>query len=247
MARSTNRQLRSVGNLGDILKHAALVELAAMLRHTPATVTTLDTHAFLLHAPLADGERWNREVDELVSRHPAYARYAALEREALARTQRYRCSSGLVTDQLGDGRFATTLGEIDGETRAELREQVAEEGLANVVVADDAMAALRDAATRSASSLLVHVDPFSLSPALWSSLAPGLASVCAQSLEAVIVVYRYTRNAPSAWPDAPGSMLGPIAQIRGGPHEIAAYASARITEEVRAVCEALGWRVEATR
>ena len=73
---------------------------------------------------------------------PLDAGYAARERDALARTGRYRCSSGLVLDALGDRRGATTLGEADAATRAELREQIAHEQLADVLVVDDAVAAL---------------------------------------------------------------------------------------------------------
>ncbi len=246
MARPTNRQLRSVGNLGDILKHAALLELASMLAEATTKVRWIDTHTFLLHAPIADRERWNREVDALASAHPAYGRYAGLERESLARIARYRCSSGLVMDVLGDRRLSSALGEANGATRAELREQAEEERLASVSIADEAAAALRDARVDSAGPLLIHVDPFSLSQELWTSLAPALDAVCAASGAAALVVYRYTRGARSAWPPAPNGMLGPVAQIRGGPHEVAAYASPGIEGAVRQVCVALGWRPEAT-
>ena len=121
----TNRQSRSVGNLGDILKHAALVELASLLASRGAPVSHVDTHTFLLHAPAADRARWTREVDDLAARHPAYARYAALERAFFERTTHYRCSSGLVLDVLSDRRHCAVLGEANARTRAELAEQIA--------------------------------------------------------------------------------------------------------------------------
>ena len=77
MARPTNRQSRSVGNLGDVLKHGVLVELAGRL--ASPTLRYVDTHTFLLHAPAADPVRWSNEIDALVAAHPAYARYAALD------------------------------------------------------------------------------------------------------------------------------------------------------------------------
>jgi len=64
--------------------------------------------------------------------------------------------------------------------------------------------------------------------------------------EAVVVVYRYTRSGRSAWPDAPEGTVGPVAQIRGGPHEIAAYASRGVAAAVRDVCAGLGWHPEPT-
>lgn len=244
MARPINRQSRSVGNLGDILKHAALFQLASALAKK-GPVRYVDTHTYLLHAPLADAERWHREVDDLLATRPAYAGYAAHECASLTRTARYRCSSGLVVDVLGDRRAAAILGEANGATRAELREQIVEEGHASVVVVDEAATALRDASIVSGGTVLVHVDPFALTPLLWASLAPGLDGVCARAADAAIVVYRYTRSGPSPWPAAPsGTRL--VAETRGGPHEVAVYASRGFTDAARDVCEALGWRLVAS-
>ncbi|MDB4945847.1 MAG: hypothetical protein JWP97_5381 [Labilithrix sp.] len=58
-------QLGNVGNIGDILKHAALVELAAWLTRERTDVSFVDTHTFQLEAPLPDRARWEREVDAL--------------------------------------------------------------------------------------------------------------------------------------------------------------------------------------
>ncbi|AKF04294.1 hypothetical protein [Sandaracinus amylolyticus] len=241
MARPTNRQSRSVGNLGDVLKHAALIALAERLAHT--RVRYVDTHTFLLHAPLADLERWNADVERLVSEHPAYARYIAAERASLARTSHYRCSSGLVLDVLGHQRSTLVLGEANVVTRAELKEQIREERLVGVHVVDEAVAAL-EYRWRDTGPLLVHIDPFALSPELWRSLAPALDALCESSTDVAIVVYRYTRNARSPWPVAPRGTHGPVAQTRGGPHELAAYASPRMTSAVQEACASLGWRIE---
>src|ERR1019366_4813216 len=108
----------------------------------------VDTHTFQLHAPLPDRARWEREVDALASRHPAYATYAALERSSLARTLRYRCSSGLMLDTLGDLCACAVLGESNAASRAELASQLAAESAdrrANVHVVDAAAAVDRDA------------------------------------------------------------------------------------------------------
>lgn len=237
-----NPQSRNVGNPGDILKHAALVELASSLARGGSTVRYVDTHTFLLHAPPADVERWSRDVDALASVHPAYGRYAAIEREALARSGRYRCSSGLAIDALGERRGSATLGEADAVTRAELREQIEQEQLSNVAVVDEAAAALRGEREDAAAVVLVHVDPFTLSPGLWARLAPVLDEACARATEAVIVLYRYTRLAGSAWPRGPERMRGPVAECHRNPHEVAAYASAGVAEAVRETCAGLGWR-----
>lgn len=241
MLRSENRQTRSVANLGDILKHAAIVELGHTLAEHFGAVLFVDTHSFLLHAPPHDLARWQREVDERLARHPAYARYAARERDALAKTGRYRCSSGLALDVLGGARGAASLGEANGQTRATLREQLREEHRADVHLSDDALGALRSA-PEGARAALIHVDPFALTPALWSRLSPALDALCARTTDVALVLYRYTRSAPSPWPAAPTGTLGPVAETRGGPHELAAYASSGPRDLVLGVCESLGWR-----
>ena len=80
MSRTTNRQLSNVGNLGDIIKHAALVELAQLLLRGQSTVSFVDTHTFQLHAPLPDRKRGEHQMEGLTAQHPAYERYAAIER-----------------------------------------------------------------------------------------------------------------------------------------------------------------------
>jgi 23S rRNA A2030 N6-methylase RlmJ len=241
MARVTNRQLRNVGNLGDIVKHAALVELATFLARDHGDVSFVDTHAFQLYAPLADRARWDREVRALVNRHEAYARYEALERASLERTGEYRCSSGLVIDVLGEKRAHAVLGEANAATRAVLASQVKEEQLENVLVAEDAARVDDASRVREGATLLVHVDPFTLSDEVWSEIAPALDAMCGRSARAVIVAYRYSRNASAPWPRAPTGTTGPIGTVRHGPHDFAAYASSELVDDVHAVCASLGW------
>lgn len=247
MSRPVNRQSRSVGNLGDVLKHAALVELASLLAATTSRVDWVDTHTYLLHAPPADRERWAHEVEARLRRWPAYERYLEIQRASLAETSRVRCSSGLVMGVLGDRRGTTAMGEANGATREELRAQVSLAGWTDVSVAEDGVGALRavaDAdvdATGSGRGVLVHVDPFALTAEEWAPLASGLDAVCGGARSAVLVVYRYTRGGRTPWPAAPAGTVGPVAEVRGGPHLVAAYASASIVSDVRDACVSLGW------
>ncbi len=45
-----NRQLGNVGNLGDILKHGCLVQLARRLAERGEPMVYIDTHTFLIEA-----------------------------------------------------------------------------------------------------------------------------------------------------------------------------------------------------
>ena len=244
MARTENRQLGYVGNLGDIIKHAALVELSLLLARGRSKVSFVDTHAFQLHAPLPDRARWESDVDTLASRHSAYGTYAALEHASLALTGHYRCSSGLMLDVLGDRRASAVLGEANAASRAELTSQLAAEDVAkrtNVLLAHDAAAVDRESTIPAGGALLVHVDPFALSLETWSTFAPALHSMAARSAETVMVLYRYSRNARTPWPDARADLVTLVAETRGGPHEVCALASPDIADSVRGVCGALGW------
>lgn len=240
MARTENRQLANVGNLGDVIKHAALVELASRLADASLPVSFVETHTFQLHAPLPDRARWEAQLEELASKHAGYTRYATIERAFLARTGRYRCSSGLVLDVLGERRACAVLAESNAASRAQISSQLSAESAttrANVTLVDDAAAVDRAETVPAGGALLVHVDPFSLSTETWATFAPALSAMAARSACTAMVVYRYSRGARTAWP------LPMLAETRGGPHEVAAHASPELADVVREACASLGWNV----
>lgn len=238
---SRNRQTGHVGNLGDIIKHAVLVELGALLTETGSPVSFVDTHTFRLHAPLSRAERFHRELAAHLEQYPAAVRYAEIERAYLGRTGDYRCSSGLMLDVLGEHRVCAVLAEANGRTRAELTEQIAEEGHANVHVVDDASAVHRGAWVPVGGSLLVHVDPFALTPAVYAPIAPAIDTLAARASAAVFVFYSFIRAGRTPWPEPPPGTTF-IGENRGAPHEVAVYASPSVRDRVAVVCDALGFR-----
>jgi hypothetical protein len=217
------------------------VELATLLARDRSDVSFVDTHTFQLNAPLRDRARWEREVSALAAQYPAYERYAALERESFEKRSLYRCSSGLVLDALGSARTCAVLAEANARSRAGLSFELGAERFENVVVTNDAARVDDAARVLAGGALLVHVDPFSLSPALWSEIAPALSAMSARSADAAFVLYRYSRMARAPWPAAPKATSGPLMETRGGPHELAAYASPGLAAAVRDVCARLGW------
>lgn len=243
---SRNRQTGHVGNLGDIIKHAALVELGALLVDTGSPVSFVDTHTFRLHAPLSRAERFHRELAAHVEHYPAAVRYAEIERAYLERTGDYRCSSGLMLDVLGEQRVCAVLAEANGLTRAELKEQIAEEGHANVHVVDDASAVDRGAWVPAGGSLLVHVDPFALTKAVFAPIAPALDAMAARTSAAVFVFYSFIRAGRTDWPEPPHGTTF-IGENRGAPHEVVVYASPSVHDGVALVCDALGFQSKPVR
>lgn len=57
-----NIQYKNVGNLGDILKHAALINISRVI---PKNTLYVDFHTFQIHAPFSDYENWKKNVENL--------------------------------------------------------------------------------------------------------------------------------------------------------------------------------------
>jgi 23S rRNA A2030 N6-methylase RlmJ len=216
-----NVQDGNVGNRGDVLKHVALVELAALLRaRNPGGVRHVETHTFRLDAPLS--RAWSGE-----------GRYGALEAPWVARG-RYRCSAGLVADVLGPvGRLA--LAEAHPETRAALAAAVAAEGLVVDALVDEAFA-LGEIALPP-MPLLVHVDPFDHARRYWPLVERLLATWRRPEEDAVVLAFAYDKTDAIAWPEAPAGLVA-IGRRDDRPYGVAAWASPGIAEAARA---AVGW------
>ncbi|MBK6520004.1 MAG: hypothetical protein IPG04_39205 [Polyangiaceae bacterium] len=223
---SRNRQHGHVGNLGDVTKHAALVELAAMLAERFASVSFVDTHTFLLHAPLANAELWRREADNRLAKQPAYARYFDLERAYLERTGEYRCSSGLVLDVLGEQLACAVLGEANGLTRAELKGQLAEGGTPGCTSSTGPRGRQEAHVPSAGGAARASSTPSRSRP---GGPSPALDALSARAAAAVFVLYSFTRAGRTAWPVPPiGTSF--VAEHRGAPHEVALFVSAAVEE-----------------
>jgi len=232
---SPNVQDANVGNRGDIVKHAALVTLAALLRaRTPGPVRHIETHTFRLTAPLPDPELWRSRVAELgLSDHA----YAAIEAPWAAQG-RYRCSAGLVADTLG-APVSLLLAEAHASTRALLQAALAEEGLPVDALVDDAhaLAALPPGAP---APLLVHVDPFDHPVGYWPVVAALLSDWRLPTHDAIVLAFAYDKRGPVAWP-APPPGLAALGRLDLAPYGVAAWASPGIEGDARAALAALGW------
>jgi hypothetical protein len=219
-----NIQDRNVGNLGDIVKHAALVELAALLRaRNPGLVRHVETHCFRLVAPLPDPQGWAANAER------GSERYRRAELDWVARG-RYRCSAGLAADTLGPP-VELLLAEAHAETRAALSAALAEERLRATVV-DDA----HHLPTPSAAvPTLVHVDPFDHPAGYWPVVERVITSG-----DTVVLAFAYDKVGPISWPVAPGG-LQPLGRLDAGRYGLAAWASSEIAGPARNVLAGLGW------
>lgn len=252
-----NKQHKNVGNLGDILKHGALVRLAKLMRNRAikAPLLYFDTHAFLLQAPWNEGLIWKQAVNRQLAEYPYYKDYVRLQVERLARGAPYRCSAGLVIDVIRDIPHRIYLAEQDPQTRAQLQEQVRAEMIRGVSVVEHARQFSDTPPVggedfeyeKEDVALLALVDPFVLDHTEWAEIARALAGFVMPESHGVIQVFDYHKpDIPQPrWPEPPEGFLGPVATHVQGPYRHAVFATARMVDQVQEAVGMLGWRAHA--
>ncbi len=144
---------------------------------------------------------------------------------------------------LGHVPPALILAELDGDTRARLKEQLKIEQVEPHVVLDDARE-LPAVGVPNADVMYALVDPFALDAALWNSISKGLSRLAWSVNAAVVEVFTYDKARDHIdWPGAPSGFTGPIATMHRRPYHLAAYATDGIAEDSARACAALGWKV----
>lgn len=234
----TNIQYGNVGNLGDILKHAALTQLGSALRdRVGSDVSYVETHAFRLSAPIADPGEWKLESGRLAKSYDGYAPYIRLEQDPVARGE-YRCSAGLAQDVMAPA--ATWLAESDIRTRERLALQVQQEGLSGVTVVEAADHLPNAVRGKQRRGFLMLVDPFEDPTEYWPTVNGIVREVHHKDLAGAIVVFAYRRSA-LAWPPPPDGFVGPVATAGQLPFQLAVYATGSFEADSLQVLESLGW------
>jgi len=241
----TNRQEANVGNLGDILKHGALVALAEMLRRRLGSgpVNYLDTHAFRLRARLPNAGEWQTTVDRLRRRHPAYDRYLEVEEPEIA-TGGYLCSVGLAARTLGTCRMF--LAESHGPTRRMLEAQLAGARLMPTLLLDDMHTFPEQDLVGHAGDLLALIDPFQQNEQewreTWMSASAAVGGLHRAGANGVVLGFQFRRQGEAPlWLEPPPGFVGPLAQAGCRPYHLATYAAEGIAAEVTATLLELAW------
>jgi hypothetical protein len=236
-----NEQYGNVGDLGDILKHGALVELAVMTNTQDSRpVTYVETNTFLLRAPVAN-KNWQEEVAVELSSWPRYQRY--YEREVReVREGNYRCSCGLALDFLPGATLY--LAENNPPTRAILQEQLAAESVTPARLVSEAQSFAKVEFSGELGPLLMLVDPFDRPQAYWKAVSNLASALCGPQEAGAIEVFQYDEQ-PVDWPEAPLGFLGPVASIDRTPFQLAVYATAVSADHARSVLSQMGWSAHA--
>ena len=237
---SANRQSGNVGNLGDILKHAALVNLAKLLssRNPDSNLNYLETHAFQLHAVCPNPTKWRVECQQEMSKHPVYKDYAGAEEKYIAVGQ-YRCSSGLIVDTLP--RCSMYLCESDSATRQILTQQLAQAGVSPELILSDAIGLQYLCAAKNPGAFLALVDPFTLPDDVWDAFSVSCDAMRAPERDGIVLVFAWSKRGQVIWPTPPTGFVGPVMTLSRAPFFLAAYATNAILQEVGKTLKALGW------
>ncbi len=247
-----NKQLENVGNLGDILKHGALVRLAKLMstKAIKAPLLYFDTHAFMLNAPWNNTLKWKQAVNRELSQHPYYKDYVRLEADRLDEDEGYRCSAGLVIDVINDIPHRVYLAEKDDEARRKLQDQVRSEPIRCDAIVDDAIK-LGDIVPpggddfeyeKTDVAVFALIDPFELEHAEWAELSSIISGFTEEDSYGVIQVFDFDADEDSpTWPEPPEHFYGPVATLDRGPYHNAVYATRKMVEQVQDALELLGW------
>jgi len=234
-----NVQHRNVGNLGDIHKHAALVEMASLVqsRNPAETINYLDTHTFLLQTNVADAGSWREETAE-----PHYRRYREIESSKVDKG-RYLCSTGLALELLTAPRLF--LAEHHEATRCELKEQLSQENTHPQILAKEIGGLGAIDLSGHAGPLVALFDPFAMSDEEllreWDIARRAAASLTATGKDGVILTFQWRRAKEGIALDAPEGYDGPVATISDAPYHLAMYATAGLAKGAGASLRSLGW------
>ena len=248
----SNKQFENVGNLGDILKHGALVRLAKLMstKAIKAPLLYFDTHAFQLNAPWNNELKWKQAVNRELAEHPYYKDYVRLEADRLDEDEGYRCSAGLVIDVIGDVPHRVYLAEKDEETRRTLQSQVRSEPIRCDAIVDDPIM-LKDIVPpggddyeyeKTDVAVFALVDPFELDHADWAEWSDMIAGFTEEDSYGVIQVFDFDVDTEEpSWPEAPEHFYGPISTLSRGPYHNAVYATRTMVDAVQEQLARLGW------
>lgn len=232
-----NIQYGNVGDLGDIIKHGALVELATMMSSRDSgPVSYVETNTFLLRAPIAN-DKWQEEVTVELNPWPGYRRYYERELPEVAEGN-YRCSCGLALDFLPGAMLY--LAENDPPTRTILQEQLAAESVTPARIVSEAQSFAQLAFSGELGPLLMLVDPFDRPQDYWPAVSHLTSGLCGPEEAGVIEVFQY-KDHPVDWPEPPPGFLGPVASIDRTPSQLAVYSTAGSVDQAQSVLSQLGW------
>ena len=235
---TTNLQEDNVGNLGDILKHAALLQLIRFFNGLAGRKAYLDTHCYLLQGRLVN-PNWSAEVHGLLQAYPLYHDYLRVQQPYIERGA-YLCSSGIVSQQSDD--IELMLSESNPDTRDVLQKQL-HTGDIRASIKDDMALWHGHLNIKDGENIFILLDPFRLNERLWRDACLLLEQGMAATAHGLLLVFHYDKaDGPFAWPRAAVGWDGPVASLSQAPYHLAVYGTPALGQTAARLLVALGWQ-----
>ncbi|MDH5445394.1 MAG: hypothetical protein OEY52_07540 [Gammaproteobacteria bacterium] len=237
---SENLQDGNVGNLGDILKHTALVQLARIFSETiQAEKYYLDSHSYLYQSRMASGS-WHEQTQILLNISNLYQDYIDVELPYVNKGE-YLCSSGLVHHLIPDAHLI--LCETNRTTREWLLQQLADNRVSYHTVKEQMVNWLKGRSFQQLPNLLALIDPFELTEDLWAASSQCLGKMLLADAPALILVFDYQKKTIRTWSKMDINHIQLAASISKQPYHLAVYASDVFVEATRERLGKMGWHI----
>lgn len=239
-----NPQFNNVGNIGDIIKHSALVEMSQILAiaNPGKYINYIDTHTFLLKAQIKSQAEWRILTQDLCDKYESYRKYMNIENSEISKGT-YLCSSHLAYNIFPQVNMF--LSESNKDTRAVLKEQLVELRIEPQVLLDDMKGLGCINATVKKGPIYMLIDPFFQNDEelqdIWSVACNCIQKLHDPNSDGIIEMFQYRKSEMPKWFTPPQGFIGPVAVKNHRPHFLAAYTTAKIKEEVESVLDKLGW------
>lgn len=236
----SNLQDNNVGNLGDILKHAALIQLVKVFSDSiEGTKYYLDSHSYLYQSRLASGI-WHEQAAELLASSKHYQEYIDIELDYVNRGE-YLCSSGLVNKLMPDANLL--LCESNRTTREWLLQQLADNRVTYHTVKAQMIKWIKGKAFKRLPNLLALIDPFELTEELWLSVNTCLGKMIDSQASVIILMFDYKKQLTREWPSKTENGLPLAARVCMQPYHLAVYVTEDLCKSVQSSMAALGWDI----
>jgi len=258
---NNNIQYNNVGNLGDVIKHIALIKLIQLLlqQQSPSASSFLyiDFHTFLMQCPIATPERKQYILQQL--QEQGNETYAQLQRARVEAHNEYLCSSGIAYELLMQQNTLQKLhfifSEQNPETRKLLQQHIDTRSekqqsqpqssvhvMHHSTMLPSALTAVQSVGTYDC--VMALVDPFKLEVEEWQSITSALLTNV-HSQRTALLAFNYDKTGKTSeemWTPFKiqnENLEGPQYTIHLQNHHLAIYCSANLKEQIVQVCNGL--------
>eukprot|EP01080_Neovahlkampfia_damariscottae_P000009 gene9-4260_t len=234
-----NIQFKNVGNLGDILKHAPLIEFLRLLKKDEPVIY-IDFHTFLIEAPFPNKKSWEETVTKLGDSYKNYKKFQS-------ENSKYLCSSGTSIKILSSEKNLFIFSEQDEKTRENLKSQISiknyflmnnSRNLTKLVKENEKIKEIEF------NGMIGLIDPFKITTEEWNAIIDGLNVNFSTIERGIILCFNYTKEEKMDWKQlkAPNNyeLRGFVNQF---PYTLSCYSTSKVKEEISEILKLFHWEI----